>query len=71
MFVAGPDWSGASEGSVAEWLEWLARVRPAGLHVYTIQRQPADARLKAVARDRLEEIAERARRVVIGSVEVF
>ena len=71
MFVEGPGFSGATEESVGEWLGWLAAIRPAGVHIYSIMRTPADARIKAVARDRLLEIADRARQVVPGSVDVF
>jgi wyosine [tRNA(Phe)-imidazoG37] synthetase (radical SAM superfamily) len=71
MFVEGPGFSGAAEEAVAEWLGWLARIEPAGVHIYSIMRTPADSRIKAVARDRLLEIADRARQMVPGSVAVF
>ena len=71
MFVEGPGFSGAAQEAVAEWLGWLARIEPAGVHIYSIMRTPADSRIKAVARDRLLEIADRARGVVPGSVAVF
>ncbi len=73
MVVEGPGYSGATEQAVAEWLEALARIQPKAVHVYSIARRPADARIKPVARARLEEIAARARAVVGGgvAVEVF
>ncbi len=71
MVVQGEGWSGASEEAIAEWLSVLARVEPVGLHLYSLARHPADAAVHAVARDRLMEIADRARALVRGPVEVF
>jgi len=71
MFVRGPSYDCASEHSVADWLGWLARVRPAAVHIYSLDRAPADGSVKRVARDLLEEIAGRARAVVEGPVDVF
>jgi wyosine [tRNA(Phe)-imidazoG37] synthetase (radical SAM superfamily) len=71
MVVEGPDWSGAAEAAVSEWVAWLARLQPLAVHLYSLQRAPADGRMKPVARERLEAIAERARRVLAGRVEVY
>lgn len=71
MVVAGRGWSGASEAAVAEWLSWLGRLAPAAVHLYSLMRAPADPDLTAVARGRLDEIADRARGVVTCPVEVF
>jgi wyosine [tRNA(Phe)-imidazoG37] synthetase (radical SAM superfamily) len=71
MVVDGPGYSGADEASIAEWLEALVRLRPKMVHIYSLARPPADARVTAVPRARLEEIAERARAVVPGRIEVF
>ncbi len=71
MVVEGPDWSGASEESLAEWLLYLRRIQPAALQVYTIDRQPADSSMMRVARERLEEIAARARGAIRGRVELY
>ena len=71
MVVQGEGWSGASEAAVAEWLAVLERIAPIALHLYSLARAPADPAVKAVARDRLMEIADRARAVVQGPVEVF
>jgi wyosine [tRNA(Phe)-imidazoG37] synthetase (radical SAM superfamily) len=71
MVVEGPDWSGASEESVVEWLGYLRRIGPAALQLYSLDRPPANAAIKRVARDRLEEIADRARGAFHGTVEVF
>jgi wyosine [tRNA(Phe)-imidazoG37] synthetase (radical SAM superfamily) len=71
LVVEGPDFSGASEPAVAEWLIALARLQPKAVQVYSIARPPADARVKPVARAQLEAIAARARQVIAGKVEVF
>ncbi len=71
MFVRGPGFDCADEASVAEWLGWLARIRPSAVQVYSLDRTPADRRVEKVARDRLEEIADRARKVVKVTVDVF
>ena len=71
MVVEGPGWSGASPEAVEEFLLCLRRIQPAALHLYSVDRQPADPAIKRVARDRLEEIADRARRAIRGTVEVF
>jgi hypothetical protein len=71
MVAEGPGWSGASDEAVEEWLVYLRRIQPAVLQMYSLDRQPADLSIKRIARDRLEEIAERARGAIHGTVEVF
>ena len=71
MVAEGPGWSGASDEAVAEWLGYLRRIQPAALQLYSLDRLPADPSITRVARDRLEEIADRARGAIHGSVEVF
>jgi pyruvate-formate lyase-activating enzyme len=71
MVVEGPGYTGASDEAIAEWLGYLGRIRPIGLHLYSLARTPADAAVRSVTRDRLMEIADRARAVVSGPVEVF
>ena len=71
MVVEGPGWSGASEEALEEWLRYLRRIQPAAVHIYSLDRQPADLSIKRVARDRLEAIASRARSAVRGNVEIF
>jgi wyosine [tRNA(Phe)-imidazoG37] synthetase (radical SAM superfamily) len=71
MVVAGPGYNGAGEAEVEAWLAALARLQPKAVQVYSIARPPADSRVEPVARERLLEIAARARRVVTGTVEVF
>ncbi|HWO89103.1 MAG TPA: hypothetical protein VNL98_08125 [Gemmatimonadales bacterium] len=71
MVVEGDGWSGASDESIAEWLEAVAAIAPIEVHIYSLDRPPADPSVKAVARERLEEIAARARRAVECPVGVF
>jgi wyosine [tRNA(Phe)-imidazoG37] synthetase (radical SAM superfamily) len=51
--------------AVSNWLAWLAEIRPRGVHIYTIDRQPAFPFLRAVALDRLDAIAQRVRQADI------
>jgi wyosine [tRNA(Phe)-imidazoG37] synthetase (radical SAM superfamily) len=71
MVVEGPGYSGASEEAVEEWLRCLVLLQPKAVQVFSIARPPADERVRPVARARLERIAERARAVIAGRVEVF
>jgi wyosine [tRNA(Phe)-imidazoG37] synthetase (radical SAM superfamily) len=71
MVVEGPGWSGAAGEALEEWLRDLRRIQPAAVHIYSLDRQPADSSIKRVARDRLEAIADRARGAIRGSVEIF
>jgi pyruvate-formate lyase-activating enzyme len=71
MVVEGPGWSGASDEAVEAWLGYLRRIQPAALQIYSLDRQAADPTITRVARDRLEEIADRARGAIHGVVEVF
>jgi wyosine [tRNA(Phe)-imidazoG37] synthetase (radical SAM superfamily) len=71
MVVEGPGYGGTAEPELSDWLAALERLQPRAVQIYSIARPPADARVRPVARERLEEIAARARRVVTGKVEVF
>jgi hypothetical protein len=71
MVVEGPGFSGAADAAITEWLDCLARIEPVAVHLYSLARTPADGSMKAVARERLMEIADRARGVVPGLVEVY
>jgi len=59
-----------TDGVVAEWLDALDAIRAAHVHVYTIDRAPANAHLRPVAPRRLREIAERVRALGIPA-DVF
>jgi hypothetical protein len=71
MIVDGPSFSGSGDEAIAAWLTYLGRIHPMAVHLYSLDRAPADGSLTGVARERLMEIAVRARRVVQGPVEVF
>jgi wyosine [tRNA(Phe)-imidazoG37] synthetase (radical SAM superfamily) len=51
----------AGDIAVATWIGALLSIRPATVHVYSIDRAPAWPYLQAVPHARLEEIARRAR----------
>jgi len=72
MVARGPDWDGASEGAVAEWLPHLIEARPAGVHLYSLDRAPADPRVCKVPRERLDEMASAIRAALPScDVQVF
>jgi len=71
MVVEGPGWSGASAEAIEEFLLYLRRIQPAALQLYSLDRLPANGAITRIARDRLEEIADRARGAFHGTVEVF
>ena len=50
-----------TERAVADWLAAVGRVKPTGVHIYTIDRQPAAEYLRPAPRRRLREIAEHVR----------
>jgi wyosine [tRNA(Phe)-imidazoG37] synthetase (radical SAM superfamily) len=57
MVVSGADWDGASDASLAAWLPHVVRAGPATVQLYSLDRRPADARLRQVPRERLEQMA--------------
>jgi wyosine [tRNA(Phe)-imidazoG37] synthetase (radical SAM superfamily) len=72
MVARGDDWDGSSDASVAAWLPSLERAAPAEVHLYSLDRAPADPTLKKVPRERLEQMALAIRRVLPqASVMVF
>lgn len=56
--------------ALAGWLGLIKRIRPAKVHVYSLDRSPAWSELKPVPREELEAIAERVREAGIPA-EVF
>jgi hypothetical protein len=61
------DGAGPGEAEVAAWVERLREILAQGgrvdhVQVYTVARAPADPRFTPLDRERLEAIAERARR---------
>jgi wyosine [tRNA(Phe)-imidazoG37] synthetase (radical SAM superfamily) len=55
-------------GAVQAWLEALGRVRPAGVHVYTLARAPALGRLRPAPRSRMHEIRAAVERLGIPAL---
>jgi wyosine [tRNA(Phe)-imidazoG37] synthetase (radical SAM superfamily) len=51
----------ATDLAVATWIAAVAAIKPAAVHIYSIDRAPALPFLQAVPLERLEEIARRAR----------
>lgn len=57
MVVRGPDWDGSSDASLDAWLPLLRGAAPGVVHLYSLDRPPADDRLQKVPRERLEQMA--------------
>jgi wyosine [tRNA(Phe)-imidazoG37] synthetase (radical SAM superfamily) len=57
MVTRGSDWDGSSDASLARWLPQLQRVGPAAVHLYSLDRPPADPTLEKISRERLDEMA--------------
>lgn len=72
MVTKGSDWDGSSDAALAAWLPFLVAAEPAGVHLYSLDRAPADPALQNVARERLEEMARAIREALPRAiVEVF
>lgn len=54
MVTQGAGWDGSSDAALAAWLPLLARAEPDAVHLYSLDRPPADPTLRRVARERLE-----------------
>ena len=57
MVTAGPGWDGSDDAALTEWLPLLVAAAPAGVHLYSLDREPADPGLREVPRERLERMA--------------
>jgi wyosine [tRNA(Phe)-imidazoG37] synthetase (radical SAM superfamily) len=57
-----------SPDAIARWIEAVRTVRPAAVHVYTIDRDPAWARLERVPRAELDAIAAQVEREGISAL---
>jgi wyosine [tRNA(Phe)-imidazoG37] synthetase (radical SAM superfamily) len=55
-------------GAVQAWLDAIAHVRPAGVHLYTLARSPALARLRPAPRSRMHEIRAAVERLGIPAL---
>lgn len=58
LFHRGPV-DNTSEEEIAAWIGLLRRVRPGEVQIYTLDREPADGRLRPCPEERLREIARR------------
>lgn len=56
MFARGR-WDNTGPEDVAAWIEVVRRLRPKAVHLYSVDRVPADAGVKGVDRPTLERIA--------------
>ncbi len=61
MIVRGPGWDGAGE---AAWLPLLGRAEPDAVHLYSLDRPPADPGVEKVPRHRLIEMARAIREAI-------
>ena len=57
--------------AIREWADQVAEIRPRGVHIYTLDRVPADPGLTPVSRGVLESIAGYARRRAHVPIEVY
>lgn len=64
MVAKGRDWDGSSDAALAAWLPLLAAADPAVVHVYSLDRPPADRLVSNVPRERLEQMAAAIRRAL-------
>jgi wyosine [tRNA(Phe)-imidazoG37] synthetase (radical SAM superfamily) len=72
MVVKGSGWDGSSDESVAAWLPLLVRANPDAVQLYSLARAPADASIRSVPRERLDEMAIAIRKALPQCpVEVF
>ncbi|HXF95145.1 MAG TPA: radical SAM protein [Gemmatimonadales bacterium] len=72
MVVRGPDWDGSSAEALSDWLRLLRRADPDTIHLYSLDRPPADRAVQKVPRERLEAMAHAIRETLPRCrVEVF
>ena len=72
MVTGGKDWDGSSDAALAAWLPLLVAAAPETVHLYSLDRAPADPSLRNVPRERLEAMAAAVRRTLPRViVEVF
>jgi hypothetical protein len=51
----------ADVDSVATWIEKIREIHPLAVHIYSLDREPADKRIEKVSRTTLEWIANEVR----------
>jgi wyosine [tRNA(Phe)-imidazoG37] synthetase (radical SAM superfamily) len=72
MVTRGAGWDGSSDEALDSWLPLVARADPGEVHIYSLDRPPADPALQQVPRERLEEMATAIRRALPrATVRVF
>jgi wyosine [tRNA(Phe)-imidazoG37] synthetase (radical SAM superfamily) len=64
MVARGGGWDGSSDESLAAWLPLVQRAAPAAVHLYSLERAPADPTVRNVPRERLTSMAEAIRRAL-------
>ena len=64
MVTKGADWDGSSDQALAAWLPLVVRAEPAAVHLYSLDRAPADPALQNVPRERLLEMAAAIRQAL-------
>jgi wyosine [tRNA(Phe)-imidazoG37] synthetase (radical SAM superfamily) len=64
MVTKGADWDGASDESLGAWLPLVTRAEPDAVHLYSLDRAPADPTLQNVPRERLLEMATAIRQAL-------
>lgn len=70
LFVDGPI-SNTSQEEIDQWISYLKSFSPRSIQVYSLDRPPADSRLKPVSKNNLQEIANRVTRETGHATEVF
>jgi wyosine [tRNA(Phe)-imidazoG37] synthetase (radical SAM superfamily) len=72
MVVRGPDWDGSSDAAQEEWRRLVVAADPDAVHLYSLDRPPADRRIQNVPRERLIAMAQAIREALPRcEVEVF
>jgi len=72
MVARRADWDGSSEPALVEWIALLRRAAPDAVHLYSLDRPPADPAIQNVPRERLTEMAQAIREALPRCVvEVF
>jgi wyosine [tRNA(Phe)-imidazoG37] synthetase (radical SAM superfamily) len=64
MVARGEDWDGSSDAELARWLPRLQQILPVAVHVYSLDRLPADPTVQKVSRERLDEMAIAVRKTL-------
>lgn len=70
MFVWGRA-ANTAPSAIREWSDRVAEIRPRGVHIYTVDRVPADSGVRPVAREILGSIAEYAHKRTHVPIEVY